>query len=342
MSLAIATIVTRSRLAPPKARVTVIIPTYNRRSMLLRAVSSVSAQEGVDTQVIVVDNGSTDGSADAVGTQYGPRVTVRTVDRRHEPGSARNAGVELATGDWIAFLDDDDVWAPTKLLKQVQAAEHTGAEWVYAGGVTVDSDLRIIGAARPDPPDVIRASLPVRNRLQAGPSNVLVRPDLLRRAGTFDTELRYHQDWDLWIRLASLTRPAMANHPLVGYVVHGGNMPMEGMVAEADIIAERYAELRRGRTLDRAAMYRYLAGHYARAGQRREALRAYTAALREDPGASALKGAAVLLNLRVGPRTTFRKPGDQAWRAEAEAWLRQLRAEWVAARHSMSASAVAG
>lgn len=325
-AIAIATRPSPARRSTRGARVSVVIPTYNRQRMLLRAVRSVSAQHGVDTQIIVIDNGSTDGSADAVAHHYGQGVTVRTVQGRRDPGSARNAGAALATGDWIAFLDDDDVWAPTKLAIQIEAAERAGADWVYAGAVTVDADLQIVGGARPDPPEVIRASLPVTNRLQAGPSNVLVRRDLLQRAGPFDPGLRYHQDWDLWIRLARLARPAMANHPLIGYVVHGGNMSMEGMIDEVDIIAERYADLRAGRPVDRAAVYRYVAGHYLRSGMLPEALRAYAGALRKNPGQSALKAAAAVLHPRIGPRTTFRKPGDDAWRAEAETWLEELRA----------------
>lgn len=305
--------------------ISVIIPTYNRREMLLRSVATAVDQRGVDVEVIVVDNGSQDGSAAAVTQRYGDGVRVLEHAHRGEPGSARNAGVHESTGEWVAFLDDDDVWAPTKLAEQVGTAEQTGASWIYAGAVTLDETLQIVGGARPDPPEVVRHALPVRNRLQAGPSNVLVRRELLLEAGLFDPGLRYHQDWDLWIRLAALSSPAMTGRPLVGYVVHGGNMSFGDMLAEVDVIAERYASARNGRPVDRAFVYRWIAGSHLRTGRRGAAFRTYLHALREDPLTSTCKAVAAALDPRVGTGTTFRKPGDPAWRAQADAWLAPLR-----------------
>jgi glycosyltransferase involved in cell wall biosynthesis len=154
--------------------VSVVIPTRDRRTLLLQALRSVLAQRSVDLEVLVVDDGSTDGSDRAVTASHDPRVHVV----RHSPpqgvATARNAGARRATAPWLAFLDDDDLWAPDKLARQLEAAEAAEAEWTYAGAVEIDERAQILGGARPPEPATLVSELRRRNPLPAGSSNVLI------------------------------------------------------------------------------------------------------------------------------------------------------------------------
>src|SRR4051812_26727252 len=94
------------------------IATHNRRRMFRRTLRSALAQENVDLEVIVVDDGSTDGTAADIRTIKDPRLQVVERENRGTAG-ARNAGIAVAQGEWVAFLDDDDLWAPHKLATQI-------------------------------------------------------------------------------------------------------------------------------------------------------------------------------------------------------------------------------
>ncbi len=309
--------------------VTVVVPTRDRRDLLLRAVGTALAQQAVEVQVVVVDDGSSDGSAGAVREQYGDAVTVVRNPGDGGPSAARNVGIAQATGDWIAFLDDDDVWAPGKLAAQLAAAELHGTDWVYCGMVSVDLSLRIVHGVRPEPPETLTRGLPIRNRMPGGPSNVVVRRDALVKTGAFDEAMRHHEDWDLWLRLAQTGRPALVVEPLLGYGLHTGNTSSGGQAmlgADLERIERRYAHLRGGRPVDRAFIQRWVASGYLRSGRRGAAARTLMDAARSAPLASVAKLGTALLSPRHGPATGFRGAPDAAWREAAEAWLGPLRA----------------
>ena len=103
------------------AAVTVVLPTRDRRSLLERSLGSALDQTGVELDVLVVDDGSTDDTAAWVASVDDPRVTLVTHLESRGVAAARNTGIERARTPWIAFLDDDDVWAPAKLEEQLAA-----------------------------------------------------------------------------------------------------------------------------------------------------------------------------------------------------------------------------
>jgi glycosyltransferase involved in cell wall biosynthesis len=311
------------------ALVSVIIPTHNRKALLLRAVHCVIGQRDVDVELIVVDDGSSDGSAEAVRERFGSRVTLVRHEEPTGVSTARNDGIMRASGEWIAFLDDDDVWAPDKLTSQMAELERSGRLWVYSGMVATDVDLNILHGVRPDPPEVIADEILVRNRLPSGPSNVVVRRTALDEVGLFDRSLRYNADWDMWIRIARMGPPALVPRPLLAHVVHGSNMPTEWMLAEVRTLERRYASLRDGRRIDRGAVYRWDAWARLVAGHRWAAVRSYARALLASPLASTRLALSGLTSSAIGRSTVYRRPPDADWRAQAEAWLRPLRAELV-------------
>ena len=152
----------------------VVVPSHNRARLLKRTLRSILAQQLVDLEVIVVDDGSIDDTA-AVAAAAGRRVIVRRNARPAGVSAARNQGIAAARGDWIAFCDDDDLWAPDKLARQLDAADRARLDWAYTGDVNVDDGLRVLSGGPPPDPTEVMALLPRYNPISSGGSNVVVR-----------------------------------------------------------------------------------------------------------------------------------------------------------------------
>jgi glycosyltransferase involved in cell wall biosynthesis len=277
--------------------VSVVIPTRNRWTLLsARALRSALGQEDVDVEVVVVDDGSTDETPARLADLRDPRVTAL---RGGEGGSgvahARNLGIESAGGEWIAFLDDDDVWSPRKLRTQVDLASRTGAIAVYGGVVVLDVHWRAMHVARPEV--ATRDNLLLRNTIPAGSSNVVVRTDALREVGGLDERLTYVADWDLWLRLAAVGAIAVSPELLVGYVRAGGGMRFGGLsaVREMKYFASKHPDLR----TDPARFLGWIALQDRRAGRGRAAAWTHlSAAVAFRRPRHALRAAAALVDAR--------------------------------------------
>jgi hypothetical protein len=300
--------------------VSVVIPTHDRRQLLGQAVRSALGQTDVEVEVVVVDDGSADGSAAAVNALGDRRIRLIRHERPHGVAMARNTGAEAASGAWVALLDDDDLWAPDKLSRQLAAATAAGAGWAYTGAVEVDGEGRLLGGRPPPSPDELLAGLRRRNPMPAGSSNVLVRAELLTASGGFDPGLRHLADWDLWLRLASLGRPACVPAPLVAYRLHPGQATLDttGMLAEARALAARHGA-------DRTAILRWVAWSHLRSGRRSAALGAYAGAvLAGDAGSLARAAMALLHPHPTAARLPWRPSATEArWLAAARSWLDQ-------------------
>jgi len=132
--------------------ISVVIPTRNRRRLLALALASVLDQRGVRLEVIVVDEASTDDTVEMVRSIADPRVRLVRHAVPLGKSAARNRGIAESAGDWIAFLDDDDLWAPDKLRLQLQALRAERRAWAYTGAVNITDDHRILGGAPPRAP----------------------------------------------------------------------------------------------------------------------------------------------------------------------------------------------
>lgn len=258
--------------------VSVVIPTRNRWARLSRAaLPSALRQEGVELEVIVVDDYSTDGSPDRVAQLGDPRVRLVSHDRRQGVAAARNTGVAAATAGWLAFLDDDDLWAPTKLRTQLEVARRRRAAFVFGGVAVLDEHLRIDHVTRPpaDAAATLAEDLLTRNTVPAGSSNVLVEAALVRDAGGFDERLRYTEDWDLWLRIACGLQAAAVPEILVGYVRH----PLATQFAGARAVSElRYFAAKhrsRGLRADPAQFLAWIGSEHFAAGRRSQAVSTY-------------------------------------------------------------------
>lgn len=262
--------------------ITVIIPTHNRWHLLRRTLAGALGQESVDHEVIVVDDGSSDETPERLAELDDSRLRVF----RHETGRgvavARNRGLKEARGDWVGFLDDDDLWAPWKLRCQLDAAHEADSVFSFASAVLVDEKLSVVDVQRaPDPTDILDNVL----RWQAIPggcSNIITRTDLAQEVGGFDPSLSMVADWDMWIRLLLRGggRASRCDEFFVGYYQHASNMSVVDTDVFRDELAymiRKHAEARAERKveIDEVLFSRWLAGGYRRSGDRRGAARAY-------------------------------------------------------------------
>jgi glycosyltransferase involved in cell wall biosynthesis len=259
--------------------VTVIIPTRDRRRFLERSVRDALRQAGVELEVVVVDDGSREPGAVEGIERLDPRIRLVRHDRPRGVAAARNTGIENAGAEWVAFLDDDDRWAPTKLRTQLDAATAAEASWAYCAAVTIDQDDRVLFMTRPGQPSTVDW-LGIVNPVPGGCSNVVARTELVREVGGFDERLALLADWDLWIRLAAGACPAVCEQVLVAYRLHPDNMHIRNVEAvdvELDYLAEKYRTEGDGVRHDLLVWpaLPWQAKAYRRAGRRGRAARLY-------------------------------------------------------------------
>jgi glycosyltransferase involved in cell wall biosynthesis len=181
--------------------VSVVIPTYQRAALLEEAVRSVLAQTYPHLEVLVEDDGSTDGSGEALARLGDARVAYRRGANVGRPAPVRNRAVARARGELIAFLDSDDLWEPTKLEAQVEALEGDPTLDAVASDATwlpprKHPLLRLDGPVRPSFGELLCRNFVIT-------SSVLARREAIVAAGGFDesAELRSVEDYDLWLRL---------------------------------------------------------------------------------------------------------------------------------------------
>lgn len=313
--------------------VTVIVPTHNRWWLLPQTVFSVLGQRGVSLELVVVNDGSSDGTGlwlDRLAATE-PRLKIVTHTQPRFVSEARNAGVAVASGRWVAFCDDDDLWAPDKLATQLAGLRAGGARWGCTGVAVVNEALEVIGHHRVEGGNVL-AGLLARNTIPTG-SSVIAELALVREAGGFNPMLRGSEDWDLWIRLAQHSPLVAVDRPLIAYRQGGQSLSMNiGAMREGRLsIAERYAALAKVHAVktDEAGHERYLARQLLRGGRRLPAASTFTTLAfrhrrwRELPRIAGALVAPRLLD-RIGQaRAAAAVP--PSWRQETELWLRPIR-----------------
>jgi glycosyltransferase involved in cell wall biosynthesis len=304
--------------------VSVVVPTRNRSGLLAITLRSVLGQRDVELEVIVVDEASTDDTPDVLAGLGDARVRVVRHETPQGVSAARNRGAAEARGEWVAFTDDDDLWAPEKLARQVHAAQAAGRDWSYAGSVNVTDDLQIVYGLPPGPPEEVVAALPHYNAIPGGGSNVVVRRETLLRAGPFDRRLRNTEDWEMWIRLARAGPPAWVRSPLLAYRVHTSNSSLD--IAEI-VRGTRLIEELHHTTADWGRLHRWLAESCLRTGQRRAALGQFARAAVHGQARATAHDLALIARRRMRRGSSAPRPahrGDPRWVEEAAGWLREL------------------
>ena len=182
------------------SKVTVIIPTFNRGYCLAESVQSVLRQGFTDFDLIVVDDGSTDNTPEIMD-QF-PGVQQIRLEENRGVSFARNQGIAVAKGEWIAFLDSDDLWEKKKLATQMKWVEsHSDHYAIYTDEIWVRNGVRVnaMNKHRKYSGDIFYYCLPL---CIVSPSSVLLHSELLNEVGGFDESMPVCEDYDLWLRIA--------------------------------------------------------------------------------------------------------------------------------------------
>ncbi len=227
--------------------VSVVIPTHNRVDLLPRAIESVLNQTYKDIELIVVSDGSTDSTDDLMGN-YANDSRIKYINYKPAKGGnyARNTGFDAATGDYVAFLDDDDEWLPTKIEKQVALMEaddevglvYTGIKCIY---VNENITYPFIPTLRGD----LSKEILFQNCVGSTSSVMLRRSHC--RACRFDENLQALQDFDLWIKVLQGCKADVVSEPMVNYYNYRNQTQVSSSTAKyiqaTDYINKKYADL---------------------------------------------------------------------------------------------------
>jgi glycosyltransferase involved in cell wall biosynthesis len=224
-------------------RISVVIPAYNSSGFIGATLKSVLGQTLPPEEVLVIDDGSTDDTA-AVAESFGTRVRVFR-GPNSGPGASRNLGVLQATSEWVAFIDADDLWEPTKLERQMQElSRHPGIDLSYTAHVRFSQEgetIRFCGDAPPlfAPAENIRKALFQSATFLT--SSAIIRRSTFLAIGGFNDQ-RIGEDWDLWLRLLhGGAKFVSCPEPLLLYRIHDSNVTTNKRV----LIEESTAVFRR-------------------------------------------------------------------------------------------------
>jgi glycosyltransferase involved in cell wall biosynthesis len=283
------------------------MPVHNGEEFVGRAVASVLAQTYDRLELIVIDDGSTDATGRAVASIGDSRVTLLTLGSNAGAYVARNHALRRASGEFIAFLDADDAWFPSKLERQVAFLRaHPRVDMVHARTIDIfPSGERLARSLH-------RRASDYRENLchdRVSTSTVVVRRAMLDRVGTFDEAFRAMGDWDLWARIMRVGRVAHLAEPLTATWLREGSL-QRGSVEVFErfhrlVLDKRVDELERhGLTRKAEAAHEYaVAAKLAWAGHRRKARRRLARSLRARPSVEAL---ALLMVLSLRPESAQR------------------------------------
>ena len=229
------------RPSPP--RVSVIIPTYNRKALVQQAIDSVLSQTYPNYEILVVDDGSRDGTREALVSRYGDRISYHWQENQGE-SVARNVGISMAQGEYVGFLDDDDVYLPRMLQVAIDFLDHTpdvGMLSVQSLMITESGEiLENVGVDRDTDGLVDAEELLLKTVVL--PSNSIVRRATLATSGVFDTSVRYGEDGDLNRRIFACTRIYYLAEPLVA--LRASDNKQSGHILDPDKAWHRYSDLK--------------------------------------------------------------------------------------------------
>ena len=264
--------------------VSVIVPTYNQASLLKLALESVIAQTTGDWEAVVIDNHSQDDTQAVVEGFGDSRFRLEKIHNEGVISRSRNRGIEKARGEWVAFLDSDDLWAPEKLATCLQSASDEIGLICHREDTIRDGAVLRTSPMREDDWPTYRNLLLRENCFS--PTAVMVRTKFLREIGGFseDPELITAEDYDLWLRLARAgIRVKFVDAVLSSYRLHEANSSgsvLRHMKASIAALDRHFEDLEPKRPFDRLrirrrrAMVVYAAGRsFLQAGQRTQAMR---------------------------------------------------------------------
>jgi len=274
--------------------VSVIISTYNRGSLLEEALASVMSQTYKDHEIIVADDGSTDDTLTRL-ERYRDKVKVLRLVHSGKPSVARNAAIAVATGRFLAFLDSDDTWTPTKLENQTSLLERDSSfVMTYCDATFLGENGEHIGTQSQK--ERLRAGHVFKDLLLGNfipLPTVVARRDVVVEVGAFEEWLTIGEDWHLWLKLSARGKVGFIRAPLCQIRIHPRTMTTDRMLLFSDAVRvlddieqrfpEEFGKSRLNARRGRAKMLSMLARNYLFSGQTLEARRLLLEALLNFP-----------------------------------------------------------
>lgn len=252
-------------------KVSVIIPTYNRADLLRQAIRSVLLQTYDNFEIIIVDDGSTDNTSAVVGSFSDDRIRYFWQENQ-ERSAARNNGIREARGEYLAFLDSDDVWLSDRLAIQTKLLEcHSQSPLAHGKYLRIDENNALVSPMeayhRSNDIEVRDYSQDLELGCCVGILTVLVRRSAFEAVGGFDQQLSLAEDWDMWLRISELGPFCAVHVPVSALRVHEDNSTNDvtGMLESNLKIVERTA-VRRGSSLNKKNQILARINAYARHG----------------------------------------------------------------------------
>ncbi len=206
--------------------ISIILPLYNGEEFIENTLLSIGQQSFHDAELIIVNDGSTDSSCEIIhriiSTSSYPVLKNLKIINKENGGvaSARNAGIKEAKGEWIAFIDQDDLWLPQKLECQVDALRGSNAKWCYSSFVRFYSDGKEVLKQNGSKNRMETLRLLVSGKLFIPPSTVLVEKSICEAEGGFDSNFIPSDEWDFFLTLAEKYKPAYCSEVLVKFRSH--------------------------------------------------------------------------------------------------------------------------
>jgi glycosyltransferase involved in cell wall biosynthesis len=316
--------------------ISVVIPTRNRRQALSRVLRSVVGMTGVTLQPIVVVEGSNDGTFEALKRMRVPDLIVVQHETPRGVSYARNVGLARADSRYVGFVDDDDLWAPTRAFDAIEAMRSVGAPWSRCGAAYLDGRGVVTGLHAPGLDRDLGLSVYRGNPVPGGGSGMIAERDFLLDGGGFSPRFTDLADWEFWVRLARSAPIASVNRYQIAYT-------LDDRAASYTTPARCYEELSRMRRLhgfgvaghpdyDPAAWSRWMSGQHWRARDRRGLARLWVAeALRNGRPLDFARSVAYLSLPRSWQNALRRRflrrevrSQDAAHISEAERWIAGL------------------
>jgi glycosyltransferase involved in cell wall biosynthesis len=264
-------------------RMSVVIPSYNRANCIEKAIDSVLEQTVDDIEIILVDDGSTDNTREIVLNKYGDQVRYVYQENQGISG-ARNNGIKNAQGDYIAFLDSDDYWCPSKIERQLSLAEEhpeygllaSRCDKIQCAGDIKKPNRPLLYQSRRGKSGWVLNDLFRANFIRT--SSVIIRRDCFDKVGLFDEKLKQTEDYDLWLRMAAEYQVGFINESLTVYVDNPKGISGDGLIGRLyglHALEKNYLKQKIPEKLYnlRMAQYYFAVGrHYLQRGDREKGL----------------------------------------------------------------------
>jgi len=279
--------------------VSIILPTYNRASLISRTIRSVLAQTFTNFELIIIDDASTDNTMEIIRAFQDPRIRIIRHEQNQGEANSRNSGLANTTADYVAFIDSDDEWMPRKLEKQIQLFET----------LPLRTGVVVTGFCFSTGKETFSPTIPahrgnVYEQMLRGCFIISIVP-LIRRAcfehvGNFNTELTPGTDWEMWIRIAEHYDFEVVPEVLAVYHLHGNQLSsnLAPRIHSWNVLLNKYQPVLATRPLIAAGWLRHIGELLALDGKVRESRRFIIQSIRTYPWQ---KGSYLLLLLSLLP-----------------------------------------